>query len=42
MIGNALTTSIGIAASSLPAASVAIFPSPPTCADTITKWMLCG
>jgi hypothetical protein len=42
MIGNCATTSAGIEASSFPAASIAAGPSPPICADTIRKWMLCG
>ena len=39
---TAWTTSFGIDASSFSAAAIAVFASPPICADTITKWMLCG
>jgi uncharacterized membrane protein len=42
MIANCFATSTGIDASSLLAASIAVALSPPICADTITKWMLCG
>jgi len=42
MSANCLTTSTGIDASSLRAASIAALPSPPICPDTIRKWMLCG
>ena len=41
-IGKALTSSAGTEASSFAAAPMAVFASPPICADTITKWMLCG
>ena len=42
MIWNCLASSAGTAASSFFAASMAVAPSPPICAETITKWMLCG
>jgi hypothetical protein len=42
MIGNCATISGAIEASSLAAASTAVGPSPPSCAETIMKWMLCG
>jgi hypothetical protein len=39
---NSAITESDSDASSLPAASIAVGPSPPICAETSTKWMLCG